>query len=221
MRQPASDAIDLVDQASRLDQPCRIQTTAGDHQSRPEDESIGAAVGLAPYHGAKLIVEGAHPDDLAQLEAEAVQQFAIGDRAPMAIALGKRGIQRSRRRQLHLAEQRICSIHRLQLHQLPIGAGRRTRHGAQCADGAHPAGGSEGLQRLGTRRAVEQAQFHIATQQSPGVARQPAAHRLGERAHAGDERHTQRKTEEEQPEAAQAPAQLAPGQAPDKRQPRR
>ena len=208
----------MIDQAASLHQARRLQTLIGHHQARPQDEGVGAAIGLAEDRGANLVIQRSDLDDLAEFQAEAVEQFAIGNRAPMTIALGKGGTQRSVRRKPHLAEERVACVDCLQLDQLALGAARGLGHGAQRANGADPAGGGKTIRLCGGGGLIQQTQLHVPAQERASVAREPALHRAGQRADTGDERHTESQAEKKQAKAAQAAAQLAARQAPGERQ---
>ena len=213
------DAIEAIDQAPRLDQPRLRQARLGDHQTGTEEKGPGAAIGLPGDDGAKLVGQLAHGDPVAELHAQAIQHLRIGDGAPDAIMLGQGRLQRSRRRQLHVAGQGIGAIHRLHLHQLARRAIGGARHGAEAVDGADLARRREGLHLQGICRLVEQADLDIPAQQDAGVAGEPGLHRFGHRPHPGDQGGTQCQAEEEQAESGNAAAQLAPRQPPGQRQP--
>ena len=143
------DAIEAIDQASRLDQPRLRQARLGDHQPGAEQKGPGAAIGLAGDDGAKLIGQLAHGDPVAELHAQAVQHLRIGDGAPDAIMPGQGRLQRPRGRQLHVTGQGIGAIHRLHLHQLPRRSIGGARHGPEAVDGADLARRREGLHLQG------------------------------------------------------------------------
>ena len=212
------DAIDLIDQAAGPHQARALQAFIGHHQPRTEDEGIAAAIGLAGDDCADLVILRADARDLSHRYAQALQQFAVGDRAPMTLAerqhIGKLALGR----QIDRAEQRIGMIDGFQLDQLTLIGYRRFGHGAQRAQCAHAARRHEGLQCGRIGRAIEQAQLDIAAKQRLGVAVEAGAHRFRQRAHAGNECCTQRQAEQKQPETAQAPAQLAGCEAERQRQ---
>ena len=120
------------DQAARLHQPRLRQAGKRHHQPWTEAEGGGAAIGLAPQHGADAILQTADGDRVADSEAEARQQPGLDDGTPAPIDEGERRGEVGHPGVAPLLEgnraiERIGLVHRLQLDQAArrsVGIGR-------------------------------------------------------------------------------------------------
>ncbi len=78
-------AIEVIDEAARLDELGFGQGRAGNHQARPEIEDLRTAIGLVGDGGAELEGRFAHANLIADLEAEALDQRRFRHRAVTAL----------------------------------------------------------------------------------------------------------------------------------------
>ena len=207
-----AQAISPAHQAARLQQAGGAQGRLAHHQPRPEADAAGELVRLAGERGADVERGIADGEPRARLEAEALHQGRVGDRAIDAVALRERVGERLCRIELGLAEQRIGAVDRLDFDQRGA-AVVRARHGAQRGGGRNVAVAfQEGhFRRRGF--ALDQAEGQVAAENDAALARQSVGQARGQRADAGDRHGAERDAGDEDVEAAQARAHFAQREA--------
>ncbi len=209
------DAIGVVDQAAGLHQAGGVERLLRDQQARAEGEDLGGGIGLALDRGGDDEPDVADHQAVTDLEAGALQQHAVGERAIAAVGL----LRQQFGERLLVAEgeraiERVDLVGALELDQHRQRAvGRGLGHRAHLDHVRDLAVALDRRQLFGRRRAVRQPHLHVAAEDRLGVGRDAGDRGGADRADAGDRRHTEDQARDEQAEPVRAGAQLAPGEA--------
>ena len=210
----------IPDLAARPDQFGLGEGRRRHQQPRPEAEHAGHPVRFVNDGGAHLEGGGADADAPAEAEAEAAEQVRVGNRPPGAVPPLEQPAEGPPWFGPHLADQRIGAVNGLQFdHRPSLPYSRRAGHGAHLddpGDGLRP--GRQVGELFRGRRAVQEPEIDIAAEQPRPVGLEPGDDCLAEAADGGDGADAERDAGEEDPEPAEAMAQLAARQAPAKQQ---
>ena len=196
-------------QAAGLQKRAGAQRLLAHQKARAKSDAAGQSVRLVLEYGAQLDRCLADGDAVAELEIKPRQQCRIGGRAKgIAVALEQIG-QRQVGLGSHGAEQRIRAVDGFDLDQRGssvIGA----RHGRQRGDDRHLAVRIKKAPLAVSGLTLDQREIQIAAEDRAAGLRQTIGQALRHRADAGDCHDAERDAGDENAEAAQAAAQLAP-----------
>ena len=192
------------------------QAVLGHHEAGAEHHLRADPVRLPLQDGPDLVAPLAHGDlgpegVVAQVEPR--HQGAVYRRAPQAVGLAERPVQRQRRVEHHLAVERKDVVDRAQLdqHGAALLAGR-AHHGPHVGRDRDLGPLLQPRQLVRPGGAVHHPEIEVAAQQTLALGRQAAEHRLRQRADAGDRGHAEGEAAEEHAEALEPAAQLPPRQ---------
>ena len=197
-------------QAAGLDEAGGAQRRLADEDARPEADAGREPVGLFGQRGAQIDRGAADGDAVADFQIEPGEQRRIDGGAERAVFFRQQRRQRHVGIARHLAEQRIGGIDRFDFDQGHLAAAG-ARHGAHGGGLGHGAvciqEGALGIARL----ALNEREGEVAAEDDLAGAGDAVGEARGHRADARDGHHAKRDAGDENPEAAQAAAQFAPG----------
>ncbi len=163
-----AQAIVVIDERARLDEAGGGERPIGDHDAGAEGEAGAARIGLALHRGAEREFGVADADEIAELEAEPLEEKRIDRGAPMPVAAREKIVQRHLRFPRGLqrggAVERVGLVDRLQLDQRPLLAVDAARHRPHRGDRRELAARLEMPALLLARLAVDEAQLDIAAE---------------------------------------------------------
>ncbi len=197
-----------ADQRSGLHEARLFQCRIRDQDARSVGQAVGDAVGLRPDGAGDLDRVGAEHHAVADFEPQPLQQDRVDDGAR-----AQRLLQDCAVAQHDLADERVEAIDDLELGQRLVGSIRAARHGAHGRRLAQAAEACQ-MRAFSTLRArVHARQRQVAAEDRLALALETGAQRVRYRADAGDDRHAQRHTRDENTKSGKAAAQLAQGDA--------
>ena len=187
--------------AARLNQSCRLQIRAGQHQSRCKSQKARAAVGLGGDHPAHQQLHFTQPQAIPDIELQGVQYRLIDPdlarrRRPHRSAVGEH----------HAPPQRVVRRHRLDSHQT-AGAALRVvgpRHAGKAARlGTLPTGLLHFSPPSG-RCGLVAGEHDITANELCRIAHQPLFQAIHQQGHRTDCGHRQAHADQEQAQLAGA-----------------